>query len=123
MRVRKLDSSGDIVTNGETWLKDAESIAQTVKTRLKLFVGEYFRDVTEGVPWFENADGTPGIFGKGYSLTQVERILKRRILQTEGVLKLLSFSTDFNNSERRLSVECTILTTYGEATFSYGNTF
>lgn len=113
MRVRKLDSSGDIVTNDVQWAYDAEAVAQTVKTRLRLFLGEYFRDITEGMPWFEKEDGTEGILGKGYSRAQVESLIRRRIVNTDGVVKLLSFSTDFDRSERRFRVEATILTDYG----------
>ena len=123
MKVRKLDSNGDIVTHGETWATDAEAVAQTAKTRLNLFLGEYFRDITDGMPWFEKEDGSQGIFGKGYSLAQVESLIRRRILETPEVLKILRFTTDFDNNERRLNVECTILTTYGEATFNYGNAY
>ncbi len=123
MRVRKLDSNGDIVTHGDSWAYDTEAVAQTVKTRLNLFLGEYFRDKTEGMPWLEKEDGTQGILGKGYTVAQVESLIRKRILNTEGVLKMLSFSTSFGINERRLAIDCTILTTYGEATFDYGYSF
>ncbi len=113
MRVRKLDENGDITTRGETWAYDKEAVAQTVSTRLKLFLGEYFRDITDGVPWFEKEDGSEGILGKGYSLVQVEAILRNRITRTEGVLKLLRFSLDYDENTRKMSVGAAVLTTYG----------
>lgn len=119
MRVRKLDENGDITTRGETWAFDKAAVAQTVSTRLKLFLGEYFRNITDGVPWFEKEDGTEGILGKGYSLVQVEAILRNRIIRTEGVLKLLRFSLNYDQSSRKMSVGATILTTYGAEEISW----
>lgn len=113
MKVRKLDENGDIVTSGVIWSYDREAIAQTVSTRLKLFLGEYFRNINEGVPWLQKEDGTEGILGKGYSLSKVENILRQRILQTEGVLKLLSFKMDYDPNRRKLFVNCMIFTKYG----------
>ena len=56
MTVRLLDSDsdGDITTSGQQFTTEVEEIAQTVKTRLRLFLGEYFRDVTDGTPWWES---------------------------------------------------------------------
>ena len=62
MTVRRLDDNGDIATSGIQFIGQAEEIAQTVKTRLKLFLGEYFRDINDGTPWFQQ------ILGKGSSL-------------------------------------------------------
>jgi len=123
MRVRKLDEeTGDIVTNGDIWKRDAEAIAQNIKTRLKLFLGEYFRDITEGVPWFEREDGTAGILVKGVSQAEVESNLRNRILRTDGVIKILTFGTAYAQQERRFVVEASVLTEYGEASIIYGTT-
>lgn len=113
MRVRKLDENGDIVTRGVMWNYDKEAVAQNISTRLKLFLGEYFRDITDGVPWFEKENGTEGILGKGYSLAEVESILKNRIARTDGVLKLLEFKIDFNATTRKMIVSAFVLTNYG----------
>lgn len=113
MRVRKLDENGDIVTSGEVWAFDRVAVAQTVSTRLRLFLGEYFRNITEGVAWFEQSNGTDGILGKGMTLVQIESILRNRIARTEGVLKLLSFNLTFDIATRQMSIATSILTIYG----------
>ena len=123
MRVRALDENGDIVTSGKSWAYDVEAIAQTVKTRLRLFLGEYFRDISDGMPWFEKMDGTEGILGKGYSLSQVESLIRMRIARTEGVIKLLKFGMDFRQNERYFTVDCTIMTKYGEAEIEFGQSY
>ena len=112
MTVRRLDQNGDIATSGSQFIGSAEEIAQTVKTRLKLFEGEYFRDISDGTPWFQQ------ILGKGSSLGVKEALIKRRISQTEGVSSIFQFETDFDLSNRRYSVQAGILTPFGQATIS-----
>ena len=107
MTVRKLDENGDIVTSGVQFIRERDEIAQTVKTRLQLFLGEYFRDTTDGTPWFES------ILGKGSALSNKEAVLRNRIVRTPGVIRLISFSTDYDLTTRRYSVSAGILTQYG----------
>lgn len=110
---RKLDNDGDIVTSGEMWSRDRRNIAQTIKTRLKLFTGEYFRNNKEGVPWLFKEDGSEGILGKGYSLANVESIIRLRISQTEGVMKISSFKMNYDNKTRKLSISTSVVTKFG----------
>jgi len=117
MTVRLIDpDTGDIVTSGDQFISGVEEIAQTVKTRLRLFLGEYFRDVTDGTPWWES------ILGKDGTLSSKEAIIKSRILRTDGVVRLVSFSTDFDINTRVYTVNAGILTTFGitELTVSNG---
>lgn len=107
MTVRKLDDSGDISTSGTQFLSDQKEIAQTVTTRLKLFLGEYFRDITDGTPWFQD------ILGKGQSLDVKDAVIKRRVLQTSGVLSVFEFNTDFDLQTRKYSVSVGIITPFG----------
>ena len=107
MTVRKLDENDDIVTQGSMFLTGREEIEQTIKTRLRLFLGEYFRDITDGTPWFEQ------ILGKGTSMSAREAALRNRIVRTPGVVRLTSFSTTFDLNTRTYSVTAGALTTYG----------
>ncbi|WP_017903611.1 hypothetical protein [Pseudomonas asplenii] len=107
MTVRRLDENGDIVTQGQQFISGKEEIAQTVLTRLRLFLGEYFRDVTDGTPWYEQ------ILGKFASLSAAEAALRARIANTPGVVRLTSFSADFNIDNRTYSVTAGILTEFG----------
>lgn len=115
MTVRKLDPiTGDIVTSGVQFITEREEIAQTIQTRLKLFLGEYFRDITDGTPWFEF------ILGKRGTVTQKDIIIKRRIAQTEGVVQVISFNTDYDINLRQYSVNAEVLTTFGQVALSVG---
>lgn len=107
MTVRLLDANGDISTSGRQFTDEINEVTQTVTTRLRLFLGEYFRDVTDGTPWFEQ------ILGKGSSLEGKEAAIKNRIIRTDGVTRLISFSTDFDIGTRTYTVNAGILTPYG----------
>lgn len=108
MTVRRIDEeSGDIVTQGQQFIGGREEIAQTVLTRLRLFLGEYFRDVQDGTPWYEQ------ILGKFTSLDAAEAALRNRIASTGGVVRLTRFNADFDINTRAYSVSAGILTVYG----------
>lgn len=109
-RTRKLDDNGDFTISGSVWIYDIEAVAQTIDTRLKLFSGEFWRDVTEGTPWIES------ILTKNNRTNTIQSkisILKNRILNTGGVVSILEWNTDFSYQDRKLSVQATILTDFG----------
>jgi len=111
MTVRMLDENGDIVTSGTQFISERDEIAQTIKTRLRLFLGEYFRDITDGTPWFEQ------ILGKNANVNAREAALRNRILNSPGVIRLTSFSTNFDNVNARVyTVTASVLTSYGIVT-------
>jgi hypothetical protein len=115
MTVRKLDPiTGDIVTSGVQFLTERDEVAQTIKTRLALFLGEYFRDINDGTPWFQE------ILGKGGTLSSKDAIIKRRIAQTPDVKQILEFNTEFDIPTRTYTVTGQVLTTYGEVDFAVG---
>ncbi len=115
MRVRRLGSDGDLVTRGKMFLSGREAIAQTIVTRLKLFLGEYFRDVNDGTPWFQN------ILGKFENINAVEALLRNRIARSPGVVRLLSFNMQFDLETRSLSIQTQVLTKYGEQDIQFSN--
>lgn len=112
MTVRKLDSNGDIVTQGSIFIDAQNEIEQTIRTRLRLFLGEYFRDITDGTPWFQQ------ILDKQTPMSTREAIIRSRIAGTPGVLQLTSFDTDFNYDSRTYTVTASVLTEYGLITVS-----
>ncbi|HEC73106.1 MAG TPA: hypothetical protein ENI26_01900 [Methylophaga aminisulfidivorans] len=116
MTVRALDENGDIVTYGDIFISGREEIAQTCVTRLNLFLGEYFRDVTDGTPWFQQ------ILGKFGNLNNVESLLRNRIARTPGVVRLLSFNLDYDLQKRTITVSSYVLTKFGETEVLYNGT-
>lgn len=115
MQARRLGDDGDLVTRGQMFLSSREAIAQTIVTRLKLFLGEYFRDVTDGTPWFQQ------ILGKFENMNAVEALLRNRIARSPGVVRLLAFALQFDLATRHLSIQARVLTVYGEQDVVYTN--
>jgi len=106
--VRALDPvTGDIVTSGYQFLSGRQAVSQTVQTRLKLILGEYFRDVKDGTDWF----GT--VLGKGSTLSNRESVLKNRIARTAGVNQITAFSASLDVNARTYSITVSILTDDG----------
>ena len=117
MTVRRLDpTTGGIVTSGVQFIRGRDEIAQTVRTRLRLFLGEYFRDITIGTPWFQS------ILVKSTTLSSKDAQLKRVITQTPGVTQLLDFNADYVIETRRYTITGQILTPFGVVSLDLGGT-
>ena len=63
MRVRKQDSvTGDMQFghgSADFWHNVPEAVGQSVMTRLLLFAGEWFLDISEGTPWAASRSTQP----------------------------------------------------------------
>lgn len=112
MTVRRLDENGDIVTSGVQFISERDEISQSIRTRLRLFFGEYFRNSQDGTPWFQE------ILGKGSTLTNKDAAIKRRIVQTDGVLQILTYDANYDINTRQYTVSGSVLTTFGEVLFN-----
>lgn len=111
MRYRKLDAAGDFVIGhgaADLWTDSPEGVAQAVKTRLLLFSGEWFLDVEEGTPWMTQ------VLGK-HRPEDFDPLIRRRILETQGVRELVAYESVWDAETRRLTISATITTVYGQA--------
>lgn len=110
MIVRRLSPDHDMTFgNGlADYAERAEAVAQNVKTRLLLLQEEWFLDTRAGVPWLQK------IMVKPVRLLLANTIIKRTMLQTVGVTKIVKYSTSFDRETRRLTVAATLNTIYGE---------
>jgi hypothetical protein len=109
MRYRKLDADRDMVFgHGQTdFYRDVpDAPAQSVGTRLRLLSGEWFLDVSAGVPYQVSALGT----GKRDT---IEPIFRQAILRTQGVTGITAWSSSFDPNSRTYAVAATIDTIYG----------
>lgn len=114
MTVRRLDlTTGDIVTSGVQFITERDEIAQTIRTRLKLFLAEYFRNINDGTPWFQS------ILNKRGTVTSKDAIIKQRIVQTPGVIELVSFSTDYDINLRKYSITAAVDTQFGTVPINF----
>ncbi len=114
MRYRKLDADGDFQMGhgpADFHADTPEGVAQAVKTRLALLAGEWFLDLMEGTPYATR------VWGKRTRETY-DPVLRRRILGTQGVRSLLSYTSRLDAETRRLVVTVEIDTVYGTVFFS-----
>lgn len=112
MRYRRLDADGDYTFGGQQadFYRDSpEAVAQAVLTRLRLSRGEWFLDITEGMPWKTD------VLGK-YTGSKADAAIRQCILTTPGVSELTAYSSTQNSEARTLSVQATINTIYGTTT-------
>lgn len=111
MRYRKLDANGDYSfgsRQADFFRDTAQTVAQAVQTRLLLSRGEWFLDVTEGMPW--NGE----VLGK-QPRASYDWAIRQRILGTPGVTALTDYSSQLDPQTRGLSVTASISTLYGTA--------
>lgn len=109
MRYRKLDSNGDMAFGSQQanfWRDVPEAPAQAILTRLRLWLGEWFIDTTEGTPYQQ------AVLGMHTSAT-VEPAIRRRILGTQGVTTIESFDMVRDTENRVVSINAVVNTEYG----------
>jgi hypothetical protein len=87
---------------------DSEATAQNVRTRLQLLLGEWFLDITAGVPYLQSI--TP----KPVDLALCESIFKQTCIDTDGVDQLVSFRMNYDSTARSLSVFASLTTVWGD---------
>lgn len=104
-----------IFTSQQALLADRDAVAQTIGTRLRLFQGEWWENLTEGTPLFQS------ILGTGRQLAAIAAVIRTRILGTPYVQSISNVSISLNHSNRALSYSCTVQTAFGPITVSTGN--
>lgn len=112
MRYRKLSPTGDYVFGGGQQaflINSPAAVAQAIKTRLALQLGEWFLDTTDGTNW------KTGVLGR-YTAGVRDDIIRSRINNTPGVLTIESYGSTYDSVARTFRVEVTVNTIYGQAT-------
>jgi len=85
----------------------ADKVAQQIKITLLAFMGEWFLDVTFGVPYLEE------ILVKNPHMPTVETILRAHINAVPHVIVINEFSMEFDRARRTLSVNFVCQTDFG----------
>ncbi|MDD5417248.1 MAG: hypothetical protein PHU12_04740 [Candidatus Aenigmarchaeota archaeon] len=83
----------------------AEEVRQRVKIALYHYFGEYFLNVNKGVPWHT------GILGAKNGRNVLSNIIRKKILEVPGVIRIMDFSLTYSVSTRSYSLRTTIMTT------------
>lgn len=86
----ELDSTGDLV-----WATGETAIAQHLKVRFQFFLGEWFLDLREGIPYYGE------VFIKNPSRLTLSSIFRQVILNTPGISGLRAFDLVLDASLRQ----------------------
>ncbi len=114
MKYRKLDVNNDYSfghKNNDFWINVPDGVAQSVLTRLQLYQGEWWLDISVGTPWKTQ------VLGK-YTNNTRDAVLVARIGETKGVKSIMSFNSNLDRNTREYRVNTTIDTVYGTTTIS-----
>ncbi|MEX5443420.1 hypothetical protein WCE14_08635 [Acinetobacter schindleri] len=110
MRYRKQDGNGDYTFGSglnDFHIDSVEAVAQAIDTKLKLWMGEWFADVSDGTGWSQ------AILGK-QSSNLYELTLRQRVLETPGVISVQDFQSSLDPNTRKLTVNMVVSTVYGQ---------
>lgn len=117
MTVRKLSSTGDF-TFGASQLNflsnSPEAVAQVIQTSLLLWLGEWYLDLTKGMPWIQ------GVLGKHNQAT-ADVTVQDYILQVQDVTDISQFSSIAQGDARKYSASARVDTTFGTTPVQIAN--
>lgn len=88
----------------------ADAVRDRLYVALTTQLGEWFLDVTDGVPYY----GENGILGGKKSEAEVAAIIRRRILLDPDVDRIESFTLQ-QDARRHVSIECRVKLSSGES--------
>lgn len=105
----ELDSDGDLVVDTDAhFTTGMAAVAQGIRLRLQMFKGEWFLDLSRGVPYFTE------ILGAKFSQVRMREIFRAVIAESPGVDEIEALILSF--ASRRLEVTWRVRTSYGVTT-------
>lgn len=109
MRYRKLDGNGDMTFGNQQsdfFRNVPDAPAQAIMTRLRLWLGEWFINTSDGTPYQQ------AILGM-HTLETIEPAIRRQILNTQKVTSIESFSLVRDPVTRKVTINAVVNTEYG----------
>jgi hypothetical protein len=108
--VRALDANWEpLQGNGQkNFLSDTEAVAQIIAQRLKLFQGEWWENLLDGLPMFQKILGAGG---SQRGLQVIVELISQRITGTVYVTGISAISATYQN--RRFAFSATVETQFG----------
>lgn len=104
--------NGDLALTSDANPLGTNPILQDILQRLKFFLGEWFLDTSQGIPYYQQ------ILVKNPDQAKITAIFRNVILGTPGVLQLTAFTLGANFPSRLVTIQFTCLTTTGTVSYS-----
>jgi hypothetical protein len=108
------DVTGDLVLENADLVMTtgSDAVRQHILQRLRTFMGEWFLNLDAGLPYFQD------ILVKDPNLSAIDGVIKNQIIDTPGVLELLSFDMDFDPSSQALVISFSVQVSDGVLDFT-----
>jgi hypothetical protein len=106
-----LDADNDPVFDPGAALSDQAAVRQAILTRLKLFLGEWWEDLTIGLPVFQSMLGK---LASKSCQAAIQAAIQTCVLGTPYVTGISNLSTDF--SDGKFTFTATAQTAFGSVT-------
>lgn len=88
-------------------IDNAERVAQQIKIQLLTWYGEWFLDITHGVPYLDY------ILVKNPNFTLIRQVLMEQIQKVTDVDSVDSLEIEYNAKARKIQVDFAVSTKYG----------
>lgn len=98
--IKLTPDTSDIVLEGgrAVWITGLEAVAQAARCNLRLFLGEWFDDETQGMPYLQR------ILDKG-GAEYAGPAVRACLLKTPGIAQVTSLSLTYDGATRSLTVD------------------
>jgi hypothetical protein len=96
---------------GSLFINTPEGVGQEIITRLNLWLGQWYLNLTDGTPWLTK------VLGK-FTGSTADATIQDRVLGSTGVLSIVSYSSSLNRTSRGFSVSMTVQTQFGQITIT-----
>lgn len=104
--------NNDLILTSDAQIGGNNPVLQDVIQRISMFLGEWYLDNTQGVPWFQQ------ILVKNPNQSDIDAIFTNIILGTPGVQSLTNYSFSPNFAKRTLSIKFSLLTSSGTVNYN-----
>ena len=119
--------TGDIPETGDlTMASGITAVMQGARIRLRMFAGEWFLNLAQGVPYLERSDGSvtaaQALFGQKFDRGKTLRAFRdqllgdssRGIVGVPGIVELLALDVAWNGATRTATVTWKARTAFGD---------
>ena len=106
MKYRKQTPTGDYSfgNNNQDFVSGQKAIAQAIKTKILLFYGEWWEDISEGIPMFQSIVGQTN---KSNVANALELLLNERVLEVPGVEVVNEITATIDGRTISIYIWCT----------------
>lgn len=105
----ELGADGDLVVDSDVhFTRGLPAIVQGIRIRTLMFRGEWFLNLDEGVPYFQD------ILGRRFNPTVARAAFRPALRLAPGVKQVESLDAVFNGATRELGVSWRVSTEFGD---------